>query len=103
MPCLVAISTYDNPLYSHPLATWRKISFPSTTRGNASATETLYMNYPEPAPLDLHDTRFVGANFRQREKSKRRIATLERKIARLDPDELARLANTLKLRFPEIF
>jgi site-specific DNA-adenine methylase len=103
MPCMVAISTYDNPLYAARLADWRKITFQSTTRGNTPATETLYMNYPEPSPLDLHDPRFVGADFRQREKSKRRIETLERKIARLSPDETARLAERLKTRFPELF
>ncbi len=96
--CKVAISTYDNPLYQSALSSWRKISFTAQTRGSKPATETLYMNYPEPSPAQLHDARFTGDGFRDREKSKRRIDTILRKIDRLEPHEYARLLTELQNR-----
>jgi len=96
--CKVAISTYDNYLYQQLLKGWRKVKFKSTTRGQ-SATETLYMNYDQPRPNQLHDTRFVGDNFRQREKTKRRLETIKGKIRRLEPFEIARLVDELYEEF----
>ncbi|MEI6410264.1 MAG: DNA adenine methylase [Bacteroidota bacterium] len=94
LPCMVAISCYDSSLYRVALDGWRKIQFPAQSRGGLR-TETLYMNYPEPAPDALHDARFVGDNFRQREKSKRRIETILRKIKNLSPTERAALIERL--------
>jgi len=95
IPYMVAISCYDSALYSRKLKGWRKIQFQSQTRGG-TRTETLYMNYPEPSPNQLHDPRFLGANFRDRERGKRRINTIKGKIERLEPLEMARLSEWLK-------
>lgn len=92
LPCMVAVSCYDSDLYRAALDGWRKIQFQAQSRGGLR-TETLYMNYP--APDQLHDPRFVGDNFRQREKSKRRIETIFRKIKNLTPDENAALLDRL--------
>lgn len=95
LPCMVAISCYDSHLYWQMLHDWRKIQFQSQTRGG-TRTETLYMNYPEPEPHELHDTRFLGSDFREREKGKRRIETIKGKIERLTPQEKARLSDWLR-------
>jgi hypothetical protein len=95
LPCMVAISCYDSDMYIEQLDNWRKIHFQSQTRGG-QRTETLYMNYPEPSPDQLHDTRFLGINFRDRERGKRRIETIKRKIGRLEPNEKARLSGWLR-------
>lgn len=95
LPCMVAISTYDNEIYQAELPMWRKINFPSQTRGG-TRTETLYMNYHEPTPEQLHDPRFLGADFRAREKSKRRVNTILRKIERLTPTEKAILQQQIQ-------
>lgn len=95
LPCMVAISCYDSELYNTELEGWRKITFPSQTRGGVR-TETLYMNYPEPAPDSLHDKAFLGRNFRAREKTKRRITTIKNKIKRLEAQEMARLRDWLQ-------
>jgi len=92
--CMVALSCYDSDLYREALAGWRKIQFPAQSRGGLR-TETLYMNYPEPTPAELHDARFVGENFRQREVSKRRVETILRKINRLSAEERAALIERL--------
>lgn len=95
MRCMIAISCYDSALYRTELEGWRKIQFPAQTRGGMR-TETLYMNYPEPEPHELHDKAFLGRNYRAREKTKRRITTIQSKITRLQPDEKARLSDWLK-------
>jgi DNA adenine methylase len=48
LPCMVAISTYPNKLYSDMLKGWNCISFPAQTWAG-EATELLYMNYPTPS------------------------------------------------------
>jgi hypothetical protein len=40
------------------------------TRGGRLATEWVWMNYPH--PLHLHDYRFLGEGFRERERIKRK-------------------------------
>ena len=87
LPCMVQISTYPNSLYADLLSEWRLLSFKATTRGGLK-TEHLYMNYPPPAAL--HDYRFLGADFRQRERIQRKTARWTARIARLP--ELERLA-----------
>lgn len=77
----IAISCYENPLYSYMLERkgWNYIDYNSMTR-NGLARERLYMNYP--TPVTLHDFSFLGENFRERErisnKIKRHVARLKR-------------------------
>lgn len=94
LPCMVALSCYDSTMYRVALDGWRKIQFPAQSRGGLR-TETLYMNYPAPPAHELHDVRFVGENFRQRETSKRRVETILRKIQRLTPQDRAVLLERL--------
>ena len=88
LPCCVAISGYQSSLYSKVLHQWRTISYQTRTRGGRTVREFLWMNYP--TPLELHDYRYLGNNFRERERIKR-IKT--RWLARLDRmDDLERYA-----------
>lgn len=79
-PCMVAISGYMSPLYSAMLTDWRTISYNTVNRAGQTVEEWLWMNYPE--PTELHDYKYLGENFREREKitrQKRRwIARLQR-------------------------
>jgi site-specific DNA-adenine methylase len=68
--CMVMISGYWSELYERELQGWRSISFQSMTRGGFAATEWLWMNYPE--PFELHDYSYLGENFRERERIKRK-------------------------------
>jgi hypothetical protein len=70
LPCMVMISGYWSELYAHELKDWRSISFQAMTRGGFPAMEWLWMNYPE--PFKLHDYAFLGENFRERERIKRK-------------------------------
>lgn len=68
----IAISTYANDIYSVVLerAGWRRVEFESSTRGG-TATEWLYMNYDEPE--ELHDYRYVGDDYRERERIAKKV------------------------------
>ena len=41
------------------------------TRGGTPATEWVWMNYPE--PLALHDYRYLGDDFGERQRIKRKV------------------------------
>lgn len=70
LPCLVAISGYYSDLYAELLTGWRTSTFKTVNRAGKPATEWLWMNYPK--PLELHDYRYLGRNFRERERIKRK-------------------------------
>lgn len=71
LPCYVAISGYWSELYSSMLAGWDYISFEAQTRGGTMATEYLWFNYDK--PTRLHDYRYLGDDFRERERIKRKV------------------------------
>ena len=60
------VSGYPNAIYDDALSTWRTHTFMTTNRGGGHVTEKLWMNYP--TPLELHDYRYLGSNFRERER-----------------------------------
>ena len=78
LPCMVMISGYWSELYSKTLHDWRSVSFQARTRGGSTAMEWVWMNFPE--PLELHDYRYLGDDFRQRERIKRKTARWYRRL-----------------------
>ena len=68
----VALSGYRSALYDERLATWRRIEWQAMTRGGTKATEVLWLNYPP--PTTLHDYRYVGDHWRDRERLRRKTA-----------------------------
>lgn len=78
--CMVQISGYWSSLYAERLEGWRLIRFTAMTRGG-TAEECLWMNYPEPKAL--HDYRFLGSSFRDRERIKRKTERWRSRIAKL--------------------
>lgn len=79
--CMVMISGYWSSLYEELLQGWRTYSFQAMTRGGTLATEWLWMNYPE--PVELHDYRFLGETFRERERIKRKKARWSARLERM--------------------
>lgn len=69
LPCMVIVSGYWSQLYVDELAGWRTHTFEAQTR-RGMATEWLWMNYQEPKAL--HDYSYIGSNFRERERIKRK-------------------------------
>ncbi len=70
LPCMVMASGYWSQMYADALKEWSLTSFQTMTRGGTMATEWLWFNYPD--PIALHDYRYLGENFRERERIKRK-------------------------------
>ncbi|WP_417461676.1 DNA adenine methylase [Kordiimonas sp.] len=84
LPCSIAISGYQSRLYDETLTGWHSITFTAQTR-RGPATETLWMNYP--APTALHDCRYLGGNYRERERIKRKAARWASNFGAMPPLE----------------
>jgi len=70
LPCKVMISGYHSEIYESILKGWNTLTFEAMTRGGKLAREWLWFNFPE--PVALHDYRYLGENFRERERIKRK-------------------------------
>jgi DNA adenine methylase len=70
LPCAVMISGYGNDTYDEMLMGWRKKVFSGTSH-TGSREETIWLNFE---PVVLHDTRFLGETFRDRQSIKRKRA-----------------------------
>lgn len=78
--CMVMVSGYRSALYDDALSGWRRVDYNAQTRGGVKV-ESLWLNFPE--PRELHDYRFLGGGFREREKWRRRMATLRGRLDRM--------------------
>ena len=90
---MVAISGYRCPLYDSALTTWRRIDYTTMTRGGTPRTESLWMNYPEPATL--HDYSYLGKTFRDRERINRLISRWTRRFQAMPTLQRAALLEAL--------
>jgi DNA adenine methylase len=85
--CMVMVSGYRSELYDVMLATydgWRRIDYQTMTRGGVRV-ESLWCNFP-PAAV-LHDCRWVGSGFRERERIKRKRERWTRRLLAMDDGE----------------
>lgn len=69
LPCMVMLSGYASPLYQSLLSDWCQAHFQTRNRAGHSTRETIWMNYQEPSKL--HDYRYLGHGFRERQRIKR--------------------------------
>lgn len=100
LQCMVMVSGYPSDLYDAALRGWRRISFMAMTRGGSMAQEVVWMNFPE--PFELHDYRYLGRDFRERERIKRKISRWKNKLRNMDPVERAALMTAIEqVRFPD--
>jgi len=77
--CMVMISGYWSEMYADILAGWQTVTYQTTTLGGTVATEWLWMNYP--LPTALHDYRYLGTDYRERERIKRKVTRWQRRLA----------------------
>ncbi len=66
--CMVMVCSLPNLYYENRLGKWRTFQYENKTR-RGMQTEQVWCNYPEPTAL--HDYRYVGRNYREREALKR--------------------------------
>jgi DNA adenine methylase len=89
----VMISGYPSALYAELLSDWRSIAYQVMTRGGPR-TEQLWMNFEVGA---VHWATFAGANFKERQRIKRKAARWARMYRELPAGErLAILAALLR-------
>lgn len=98
LSCRVLVSGQPTPLYCERLAGWRRIEFRSGGRRGGRA-EMLWANFPEPD--FLHEPAKAGATFRDRERVKRRLTTMRRKVERMDGTERSLFVEWLARKYPE--
>lgn len=92
LPCLVMVSGYYSKIYAKDLADWRLVTFEAMTR-RGPAIEHLWMNYPE--PVALHDYRYLGDDFRERERIKRKVKRWHKKFSDLPKLEQCGILSSL--------
>jgi site-specific DNA-adenine methylase len=93
IPAKIMISGYRSALYDDILRKWRVITYRSMTRGGTVATEYLWMNYSE--PMMLHDYRYLGKNFRERERIKRKQTRWKRRLVMMNALERAAMLSAM--------
>jgi DNA adenine methylase len=79
--CRVMISGYSSVLYARELKDWHAMSFPSMTRGGTERAEWLWYNFDR--PVELHDYRYLGSDFREREQIKRQKRRWQLRLQRM--------------------
>lgn len=92
LSCMVMVSGYDSELYNDLLSDWHKVTFTAKTHTDARQ-ECVWINF-EP-PRQLHDAKFLGTNFRERQTIKRRGLRLREKISRMNEIERNELMRWL--------
>jgi hypothetical protein len=99
LPYMVQISGYWSELYADRLSSWRVVRYQTMTRGGRPAEEWLWMNYPK--PVELHDYRYLGRNYRDRDRLKRlRLRWLAR-LGRMGELERGALLSAMSAAWPE--
>ncbi|MCW9083076.1 MAG: DNA adenine methylase [Colwellia sp.] len=94
--CMVMISGYESDLYKHYLNNWNFYSFSSQTQ-NGKANECVWFNFER--PTKLHDSRYLGNCFRERQTIKRRIDRLKQKFTNMDTQERSAFMEWLNQEF----
>jgi site-specific DNA-adenine methylase len=86
MKAKVLLSGYDNDVYRRRLTDWNVHRFLSKAHDGVRE-ECIWYNYG--TPNVLHDYRYLGADFRERQTIKRRLSRLQRRIESLPELEQA--------------
>ena len=81
----VLISGYDNVLYRDFLQSWNTYRFQAKSH-NGLRDETIWYNFSR--PKKLHDYRYLGQNYRERQTIRRRLERLKSRIRNLSDQEL---------------
>jgi hypothetical protein len=80
LPARVMVSGYHCELYDQALSNWRAVEYSAMTRGG-KRTEVLWCNFP--GPTELHDYRYYGRDYRERERVGRKRARWIRRLTEM--------------------
>lgn len=89
------LSGYRNAIYDDAAGKqgWRRVDFQAMTRGGVR-TESVWMNYA--APAVIADYAYVGKDFRERERIKRKVNRWIRRLEQLPALERAALLSAMR-------
>lgn len=93
LQCMVMISGYASELYASVLKEWRTSWKWTTNRRGKLVKEWLWMNFPQPALF--HDTRFIGSDYTDRQRIKRKCVRWSKKFLSLPAGERAAVFNSI--------
>jgi len=79
------VSTYNNKLYSSMMHTWHHFTTNCMTRGGVRE-ESLYTNF-DPSQYIKHDYNFIGEDFTDRQRIKRKVKRWSNNFDKLPQDE----------------
>lgn len=92
LPCMVMATHYYALLWHNQLFDWRRVEIPTMTHGG-KRIEVLWCNFE--APQLLHDPRFAGGGYRERENIARKRRRWAAKFAKMDRRERQAVATAL--------
>ena len=101
LECFVMLSGYESKLYSELLnhKKWHKFTFNAMTRAGVR-TEAIWCNF-NPDDYVKHDYSYIGKDFRERERIKRKSNRWINNLDKLPPDErnfiLSNIAENFRL------
>lgn len=98
LPCRVMLTGYWNATYDRMLNDWIATSYQNWIQ-TGPVVETVWMNF-QPGS-QLHDYSFVGMDFRERERLRRRRRTHVSRLERAPPLERGAILAELADAFPE--
>lgn len=96
LPCYVMISGYENPLYDQLLKGWRKEKFNAKTHSGIRE-ECVWMNFDP--PQKLHDSRYQGHTYRERQTVARRRTRLYDRIDQMEPTERSEFIQWINSKY----
>lgn len=91
--CMWMISGYPSELYARELGGGCPVVTYNTMTHGGVRQESAWMNYP--APVELHDYRFLGDGFRERERIRRKVKRWAGKLAAMPVLERQALAAAM--------
>lgn len=96
LPCYIMISGYASTLYEEFLHGWRREIFNAKTHTGVRE-ESVWLNFAP--PIKLHDARYMGDTYRERQTVARRRARLYDRIDQMDPTERSELMKWLNSKY----
>lgn len=93
LPGMVMISGYQSELYAERLKGWRTSSFWTVDRRGRQRQEWVWMNYASGGKL--HDARFVGNGFTDRQRIRRKAGRWQRKFLAMPDHERQAVLDSL--------
>lgn len=97
--CMVQISGYPSSLYCEALRGWSTYSYNRVVRSGRRRLECLWFNYPW--PVRLHDYRYIGRDYHDRTRIRRKCLTWSTRLSAMpDLERRAVLAAMLEAESP---